>query len=297
MTTRRAEVLLLAVTILWGGTFALVKESVTEISPSAFVFLRFVLAALVTAVVWPSSWRAIRQPLLGRGLIIGAVYAGGFLLQTIGLTESSASGSAFITSTSVVFVPIVSWLFWRRRMSGIHGISIAVVVLGLGLFTRPDLHGFVLGDVLTLASAGMWGLYIVLLDRWASADTLQRDEQHALVLLQFLVTVVFSVAGGLLTMKAVPSIQVPSPNVIWALGYCSLVATVLATTIQTRYQSYTHPVRAGLIFSIEPISAAILAVCVFHEHWAMHHTIGAVVLFCGVILSDLYSFLRTSSAS
>lgn len=297
MTTRRAEVLLLTVTILWGGTFALVKDSVDDISPSAFVFLRFALAALMTAVIWPSSWRAMRQPLVGRGLIIGAVYAGGFLLQTIGLTESSASGSAFITSTSVVFVPIVSWLLWKRRISGIHGVSIAVVVLGLGLFTRPDLHGFVVGDALTLASAGMWGLYIVLLDRWASAEVIRRDEQHALVLLQFLVTVAFSAIGGILTMKTVPTIQIPPQNVLWALGYCSLVATVLATTIQTRYQSYTHPVRAGLIFSIEPISAAILAVFVFQEHWAMHHTIGAIVLFCGVILSDLYSFLRTSSST
>jgi drug/metabolite transporter (DMT)-like permease len=295
MTPRKAELLLLMVTVLWGGTFALVKNSVDTISPWAFVLMRFLLAAIVTMVIWPSAVKSLRASVVWRGIAIGTVYGTGFLLQTIGLTESSASGSAFITSTSVIFVPLVAWLLWRRPIAAIHGLSIAIVILGLWLFTRPDVHGFVLGDLLTLASAAMWGLYIVLLDRWTPAHLISPDEQQALVLLQFLITIVLSI-GGLVATDGLPLVVPPSWDLVLALGYCSIVATVLATTIQTRYQSYTHPVRAGLIFSVEPISAAILAVFVFQEVWTMHHTLGAAVLLFGVVLSDVVSFFRVKVA-
>jgi drug/metabolite transporter (DMT)-like permease len=103
--------LLLLVTAVWGWTFVLVKDAITQYPTLPFLQLRFILAFLVMAVI---VRRLPARREVGVGLIAGAVLAAGYLTQTVGLTMTSPGNSGLITGLFVVFTPLIDRLFGVR---------------------------------------------------------------------------------------------------------------------------------------------------------------------------------------
>ncbi|MGA0046306.1 MAG: DMT family transporter [Candidatus Kapaibacteriota bacterium] len=296
MTILRAELLLVLITVIWGGTFALLKVAVVDISPLMLVWYRFALAAIVSLALWPMAlWRTSRQTLV-RGVVLGLLYGPGFVLQTMGLQSSSASTSAFITGTLVVFTPFAYWMIAGRRIRPLHLASVVAVVIGLWLFTAPEIHGLPLGDVMTLLAAMQWAIYIVVLDRWTSpgGGSTTKDDHHALVQLQFVVTAALAGIGSVVFESGgAPTIW--SSALLWTILYCGLLASVFATWVQTRFQHFTHPVRAGVIYAMEPIAAAVVAVLLLQESWNLRNLAGAAVILAAVVIPDVVLSRRTMS--
>jgi drug/metabolite transporter (DMT)-like permease len=135
MSRIKVELLLVLVTLLWGGTFVLIKESLSATSPAAFVVMRFTLASVLGLIIWHRSLAALTPRLVWQGLLLGVLFGGGFLLQSMGLTETSATASAFITGTTVVFVPFMYRLIERRSVTLLNWVSTLAVLCGLYLFT------------------------------------------------------------------------------------------------------------------------------------------------------------------
>jgi drug/metabolite transporter (DMT)-like permease len=69
--------------------------------------------------------------------------------------------------------------------------------------------------------------------------------------------------------------------------YTSLLATIITTTLQTKYQKYTTPSKAGIIFSLEPIFAAIVAYFLLSEKISNFGYIGCIFIFCGLLISEM----------
>lgn len=286
MTRLRAESILLAVTLIWGGTFVVIKLALEDVTPSVFVLTRFSIALLIGSMLWPKAWAQIDARLLKRGLALGFFFGAGFLLQSIGLTETSASTSAFITGTMVVFVPFVFKLIERTKIKPIHQISVIAVMIGLWLFTRPEVVGISAGDVLTLASAVLWAFYVVFIDVWTKELRGQSAKLNALVLLQFVATICIALAGMLiLDNHAVPTEF--SMTAILGIAYCALLASVFTTWAQTQFQQFTHPVRAGVIFAMEPIFASLIAWWALSESWGARQGVGALILLSAIIIPDV----------
>src|SRR5688500_16861147 len=117
---RRATLILFGTTILWGSSFFTMEWGVKGIAarlgpaaaPSAFLFLRFFLALLVFAALFPRTViRLVRGTLAGGALLSIPFYAG-FILQISGLAETTSTVSAFITSLMVVATPLLGKLFF-----------------------------------------------------------------------------------------------------------------------------------------------------------------------------------------
>lgn len=286
MTRLRAEGYLLLVTLIWGGTFAVIKTAVVDITPSAFVLTRFGIALAVALLLWPSALKAVNPQLVGRGLALGVLFGVGFLLQSIGLTMTSASTSAFVTGTMVIFVPFLFRIVEGTRVRPLHLVSVAVVTVGLWLFTEPEVKGFNTGDLLTLVAAAIWAAYVVYIDLWTKDLDGQSDKLNALVLLQFVATIVLAGAG--MTFLDSPSAATTwSWPLVTGLLYCAVLASVFTTWAQTRFQQYTHPVRAGIIFSMEPLFAALIAWAALAEDWSLRQGAGAVLLLGAIIVPDI----------
>ena len=155
---RRAEIILLGLTVAWGLTFPVIKGALADASPLAFVALRFGLAALVLAPLLGGPLRLSGRRATAAGLLLGALFAAGFALQTMGLRTTTASKSAFLTSTNVLVVPLLSWLMERRRppAAGILGSGLAAA--GIALLTGTENMRLGMGDLLTLGCAVVFGL-------------------------------------------------------------------------------------------------------------------------------------------
>lgn len=291
MSQLRSEILLVLVTLLWSGTFVLVKASLTDVSPSAFVFLRFGLASAVGLLLWGKSLRYLDNRLLLHGIIIGLLFGVGFVLQSIGLVDTTPTSSAFITGTTVVFVPFVYRVVERRPIEMLHWMSTFAVLAGLFLFTAPEQAGFRLGDLLTIGGAIGWAGYIVALDVYTSSSEDVHGKRDALVLLQLLVTTV--IAGiGIVSLDGGEFRVQWTTTLLASILYCSLAATLVTTWVQTHVQRYTHPVRAGVIYALEPIFASVIALTWFQEQWTWRQGVGAFILLCAVIVPDLVTAKR-----
>lgn len=276
---RRAEFLLFLTTFIWGSTFVISKASLENASPFLWVALRFGGATILLTALFPKKLKGLTRKSYGRGATLAIFLYIGFMLQQIGLEYTTASKSAFFTGMLVVSTPIVQ-LIWEKRAPSIGNlVGIVFAATGLFLLTSPAGASFNLGDGLTLIGAGLFGVYIVYLDI-VSADT---DRYH-LVYGQISATAAYALTGLLLF---------ETPHINWTTGiissflYLTLFATLISTWVQTRFQGDTIPTRAAVIFTLEPVIAAVLAYVIRDERLGLIGIIGGVVIVSGLLISEL----------
>ncbi len=275
----RAELALLATTFLWGGTFPVVKIGMIYISPVLLIAVRFVVATIVLLLFFRRKIFPIPAASVAKGAVLSLFLFLGFVAQNIGLTITTASKSAFITGMMVLFVPLLQFVIERRPPKFGNVLGVGVVAAGLWFLTSPTGAGLNAGDALTLVCAVLFGVYIVYL------DVISRDMTPLqLVFLQMSCTAVFAVVATL--GFETPSFRWSTEGVA-ALLYLTVLATLLTTYVQTRFQKDTTPTRAVVIFSIEPIIASVLAALMLGERMGTLGMLGGALIIVGVLVSEL----------
>ena len=173
MTSRKkAELVLLATTAIWGGTFVVMKLGFADVSPFLFVAIRFTLGTIIFGSVFFPRLRSIRRSTVRKGAILGVLLGVGLILQTYGLQITTASKSAFITGMMVVFTPAAQMVIGRRlpqpgnlvgggRGHGRFVFSYLAERIGLQSWRRVDVVG-----------AFLFGFYIVYLDIYSKEEEL-----------------------------------------------------------------------------------------------------------------------------
>ena len=110
---RRPRVAYLALAfaaLLFGSTFVVVKEAVTDLPPLGFVGWRFLLGAAAMLLLGIPRGRALWRD----GLVAGLLLFAGYATQTVGLAHTTASNSGLITGLYVVFTPLLAAVVARR---------------------------------------------------------------------------------------------------------------------------------------------------------------------------------------
>ena len=109
------EVLLFLVTIVWGSTFVVIKDAVTTINPFFIVFSRSLLAAIsmFLIVFWKERKSLRNKEVIFKGMMLGLLLAITYGSQTVGLRFTTSGHSGFITSTAVIFVPLILYFFFK----------------------------------------------------------------------------------------------------------------------------------------------------------------------------------------
>lgn len=279
----KAEVLLLIITIVWGATFSFTKIGLEFASPLQFTFLRFTIALFVSLVIWGKTFFQIPKIHLRNGSILGLFYAGGFVLQTLGLNYTSVTKSAFITGLSVAFTPFVYKIIENKKISLSQWVGIAFILVGLWLFTNPKIDNINIGDVLTLFSTFFWAFYIVYMNIF-TYDVKDFKTTMQIVISQFVVVFFAGLIGFLLF--EINNKIVFNSQLVAALIYNGIIATIVLTTIHTSVQKYTTPVKAAIIFSLEPVFASIFAIFIFNEILTFIEYLGAFLMLLGVFASE-----------
>ena len=239
----KAELILLLLTVLWGGTFALIKNAIVHVSPFMFVTVRFGFASLIFL---PFAWKHLKglsTQQLKDGFWIGFWFFLGFILQTIGLQYTTASKSAFITGTFVVFTPLAQTIIERRPPSLVNATGIGIVAVGIVFLSGGDRdiisvvtelgETFNFGDLLTLLCAMSFGIYIVWLDVISKRNHYMYTTFSQLAFTAVTATILmpFFHFTGVETLRFEFNF-----DVIGALLYTTLFATLFNVTMMTRYQ-------------------------------------------------------------
>lgn len=288
------ESALLLNTVIWGATFALIKGALDDSSPMIFVALRFGLAALLfLPFTYNQLLKANRQTLIA-GSILGFFFFSGFATQTAGLNLTTATKSGFITGTFVVIIPILQLIIEKRKPRWFNLVSIFLVLIGLILLSSKGDHlfdlineigsDFNLGDFLTLLCAVLFAFQVVYVDVFT-----KKHPYMPMVFMQLFITglggVIFAIVFSVFDVETL-KISLSS-NLIFAILYTALFASILATVIQLKYQKVVSPTKAGIIYSFEPIMAALFAYFLLTEKISNFGLLGGLFIFTGLLFSEI----------
>ncbi|EPJ8757107.1 TPA: DMT family transporter [Pseudomonas putida] len=275
----KAELVLVFITMLWGGTFLLVHNVMTVSGPMFFVGLRFAAAALFVGVVSARALPGLTFTELKAGMLIGVSIMLGYGLQTMGLQTISSSQSAFITALYVPFVPLLQWLVLGRRPGLMPSIGICLAFIGLILLAGPEggsLH-FSEGEVVTLVSAVAIAAEIILISRYAGQVDVRR------------VTVVQLATASLLAFLMIVPTQERIPDFSWLLLASAIGLGAMSAVIQVAMnwaQKSVSPTRATLIYAGEPVWAGIVG-RIAGERLPGVALLGGLLIVIAVVVSEL----------
>jgi len=260
-----------------------------------FISSRFLIAFLILLPFLKKIFKGINAVEIKGGLILGFLYFLGFATQTSGLSYTSATKSGFITGTFVVFTPLFQLIIEKKSPTKWNIIGILLVVFGLVFLSSKGSSlfdvlteigsNFNFGDFLTLLCAVFYSLYIVYLDIIS-----KKARFMPLVVIQIALTAIGGlVLAYLFSISGYEELRMEiNSYIIFALLYTAVLATVVTTTLQTRYQKYVTPTKAGIIFSFEPICAALFAYLLINEQLGSFGIIGGIFIFAGLLVSEIF---------
>ncbi|MEK7673080.1 MAG: DMT family transporter [Patescibacteria group bacterium] len=263
---------------IWGSTFFIVKDSLNSIDPVVMVSYRFLLSAFLMAI--PLLF--LRKKLFSNfkpGLILGILLWFIYVPQTVGLAYTTASNSGFITGIFVAFVPVFSFMFFRKFPTPTRTLAVIISVIGLWLLTG-GLTDFNFGDMITVITAMAYAAHILAADVYAKNNI----DPYIISFQQFFVTGILSLLSGLIL--GLP-FSITSTKAIWVIAFLAIFPGLLAFVIQMRAQKSTSPIKVSLIFALEPVFAAIFAWTFGNEPIIAHRAIGGLFIFIAMIISEL----------
>lgn len=294
-----AEGALLLATLIWGGTFVIVKESLNDSSPMLFITLRFALASVLLLPFIYKRRKLFTKELLLGSMLVGVFLFLGFATQTVGLKYTTASRSGFITGTTVVIVPILQLLIEKRPPTLGAMIGTLLVFLGLTflssggnsiytVFTELGTN-FNWGDFLTLLCAVFFAFQIVFIDivsRKYDFWLLMFVQLSTVAVLAFFATLFFEITS-------IESIKlIPTDYLLFGLLYTGILATLINISIQTKFQKEVTPTKAGIIFSFELVFAALFAFFLLNEKITNFGIVGGALIFMGLLVSEAYDTFK-----
>lgn len=277
MKRRLAALALLSVTALWGSTFILIKDLNERLPVVDFLGVRFAIAAAALFLLSPRAIFRLSPEVRKRSIYAGGIYGIAQILQTAGLSHTSASVSGFVTGMYVVATPLLAAALFRQRIPTAVWIAVGLSTVGLGILS---LRGFQIGfgEAVTFVGAILYAVHIVALSRWSSP----RDALG----MATLQTVV--IAAMCLLLASPGGITLASGTRDWlAVIYMALGAGALAMLAQTWAQGQLTAARAALLMTMEPVFAATFAVMFGHEQLGMRVFFGGALILAAMLIAEM----------
>jgi drug/metabolite transporter (DMT)-like permease len=269
----RHDLLLVFVTMIWGGTFLVVKDTVKLSGPFTYLTLSYGIGTLVLTLIFRRRLKRITRAEVISGLIIGVFLFTGYALQTIGLQYTTVSKAGFITGLYVPLVPVFSFIFLRQKPALGAIVGVAFSLLGLALLSITNSFNLVfgLGEVLILGCAFAFALHIVCISKFAP-----RADAINLAIVQLALT---SLLSFLCMPLAHEAFTLP-PLLVWAaVLFMGVVDVAFCLLMMNWVQQFVSGTRATLIYALEPMWAALFGYLLAGEVLSLPAWIG-----CGFIL-------------
>lgn len=277
-----ADLPVLAVAVVWGGSYLAAKGITTAHTVVAVLVLRFALVLPVLVVAGWARLRALRPAQLRGAGLLGLVLGGIFLLETYGVVHTSATNAGLIISLTMIFTPLAEAAVRKQAPSagflGAAALSVVGVVLltqGAG-FTAPSS-----GDLLILGAALARTLHVLLMAR---IEAVQDADSLSLTTVQLGAAVlVFALLAAVPGTGATPWAAAADFGAAeWAgLAFLSVFCTLFAFFVQMWAVRRTSPSRVSLLLGTEPLWAAVAGIAIGGEEPGLLGYAGALLVLVG----------------
>lgn len=280
MHSKLAAFSLLMVAALWGLTFPLIGMSVQTQDPIMFVAIRFSFAAIF---VLPYFVKNLTKSTLIVSLVLGLIQSVVFITQTIGLETVNASRGAFLTGIYVLLVPFLSPLLKMGSPTRHDLISALICCFGIYVLTECDIGQVSPGDLWIVMSAVMIGFSIVYITKQALTDIDPLMLSYGQIVMTALMAWVPAIL--LTPMDFAPFI---TTQAFVSMGICSVLSTIVAITLQAKYQKDVPLQYAALIYSLEPVFAAGFDYMIQGTVPKVYTLIGGLIILASIFYLEFY---------
>lgn len=292
-----SDLMLLAVAVVWGTSYGVVKSALVFYPVLGLLALRFGITFIILSPALRQLAGLSLQEFLGL-LSTGFLLLAIFLSETFGLLYTSATNAAFLISLCVMLTPLVEWFWLKRRPTQLEWLAVGISVIGAVLMTQHGHFQINAGDALILLAALGRAVQVCLIKRVVQSSQIPALSVTALQS--------GAVALGciLLTFLTMPApleslAQISDPTAFWGyIGYLVMACTLFAFFAQNYAIKRSNPTRVSLLMGSEPIFGGIFAMLWLNEPITLQSWIGGVLIFASCILaSNNWSFLRLKAAA
>jgi len=275
---RFAPLALIAVAVVWGGAFVVMKPAIESQPIVDFLGTRFVIAAAVMILAKPSVLKQLRGPLMWQGLVLGLLMTIAYYTQTVGLQLTTAAISGFVTGLYVVISPLLIWLLLKVKVSGKVWIGVILALGGLAFISvNPQSLSFEWPQLWLVACAFFFSLHIAGLAHWSP-----KQDAYALTVVQLSVV-------GLVNMiwSGVQGYHAPVGAYGWfAILFTAVFSTAIAFFVQTWAQGVMDSSRVAIYLTSETVFSALIAVAVGQEVLKLQTILGGVLILCAMLVVE-----------
>lgn len=270
-------------TVAYGASYVVIKDAMEAVATSWLLAMRFGLAALVLGVAfWRRIARTIDLSHVLAGVVVGLPEALGFLLQNLGLTQTSPGRNVFLTATYCVMVPFLAWAVERRRPGANNVVAALMCLTGVGLLSLTGRQSLSLGagDWLTLLSALMYASNMVAVGR------LGRAHDAVCLTLVMLATCALVCLGWAVALEPAPATSAFTAEFAAELAYITIATTVVGLLVQNVAQRHLPSSQVALLLSFESVFAAAFSVAFYGEKITPSLLAGFALIFGAVLVSQ-----------
>ncbi|MBZ5753204.1 DMT family transporter [Metabacillus rhizolycopersici] len=278
-TQVKADFMMLIVTILWGSSYLFMKMGLDSLQGFNLIALRFCLAFILAGIVFYKRLIHIESKTIFYGFLLGTILFLIMSVVTLGLNFTSISNAGFLFSLSVVFIPLLLAIFFRKRPEKKVVLGISVSIIGIALLTLNNALQINSGDFLITLGALFYAVLIIVTDKLT-----KNVDSITLGILQL----GFAGAWGLLFSFLFEEPHLPHTTESWvSIMALSILCSAIGFIGQATAQKYTTPTHTGLIFSLEPVFAALFAFIFVSETLPAKGYLGAILILLGVLIAKI----------
>ena len=269
-----APLALLLVSAAWGLAFVVMKPAIERQSVNNFLFTRFSMAVLVMILIRPQVLRFFTKELLLRGFAAGFLLGGGYIFQTVGLANTGAAITGFVTGLYVVLTPLFAGLIFKERVSKNTWLYVFMATVGLALLSLKGWSiGF--GELMVFFSAIAFAAHITALSKWSAG----RDV-YAMTITQL--TMCAAMTG---VASAFEGYSAPPDSGVWAVVvFTAVFATAIAFIVQTWSQAHMSATKVAVILTMEVVFAAFFAIIFAGERLTLQAALGGILVVTAMYL-------------
>ena len=281
----QADLMLIVVTLCWGVSYYLMDISLADMDPFTLNAHRFLGAFFIAAALTWKKVKNVNKITLKYSVLVGISLVFVYIGATFGVKYTSLSNSGFLCAMTVVFTPLISRVVLKEKQDRKVLVSVLMCFIGIAFLTLKDDFsinmGNLKGDLLCLMCAFAYAIDLLLTEKAVSHKEVNA---YQMGVFQLGVTGVCNFVLALIFEQP----HFPTTTTVWgAVLFLALFCTGVAFVVQPIAQQYTTAAHTGVIYALEPVFAAIVAVVFAHEFLSPKSYFGAFLMVASVMVMEI----------
>ncbi|MCE1242429.1 EamA family transporter [Oryzomicrobium sp.] len=284
---------LATLSLIWGYTWVLSKQSLAYAPPFAFAAERCVGGAIALFVVLKLLGKPMKLQAPKATIAIALTQVAGFMVfQTWALVEGGPGKTAVLIFTMPIWTLLMAWLILGERVRGGQWLAAAATLTGLILIIEPwDMHTSLFSKFLGVMAALCWATGSILIKRLRSKVPVD----------------LFTLTAWQMALGAIPLIVLANlvperatawePHFIGLLAFISVVSTGMCWWLWSYILDRVPAWEASLSVLGTPVVAILSSRLTLGEEFKALEVTGILLIGGGLLLLSLLGWAASKRAA